>query len=178
MLPRFKNRRESCFRGDLAAVLLCLFLLFPQMTGAVSDVEMTGFKIIQETDKGRWEIQSGKAYYDGQGDVILREVSARMITDGRESVRVVSDKGRYETEDLILHLEGHVAVTSGWGSRFEAPKLKWDGRSSLMVADGGVQFLRYGLKVLGESFRYTVNSGKAVVGGGVRTTWEERSDQR
>ena len=178
MLHRFKNRRETCFRGDLAAALLCLFLLFPQMSGAVSDVEMTGFKIIQETDNGRWEIQAGKAYYDGQGDVILQEVSATMISDGIESVKVVSDKGRYETEGLILYLEGHVAVASGWGSRFEAPKLKWDGPGSLMVAGEGVQLIRYGLKVLGESFRYTVNSGTAVVGGGVRTTWEEGSQQR
>jgi hypothetical protein len=178
MLTRFKSPRRSCFRGDLAAALLCLFLLFPQTTGAVSDVEMTGFKIIQETDNGRWEIQAGKASYDGQGDVILQKVSARMITDGMESVKVVSDKGRYETEGLILYLEGHVAVVSGWGSRFEAPKLKWDGPGSLMVAGEGVQLIRYGLKVLGESFSYAVNSGTAVVGGGVRTTLEERSDPR
>ena len=178
MLPRFKNRREGCFRCHLAAALLCLFLFFPQTAGAVSDVEMTGFKIIQETRNGRWEIQAGKAYYDGQGDVILKEVSARMITEGIESVRVVSDKGRYESEGLILYLEGHVAVSSGWGSRFEAPKLKWDGPGALMVAGDGIQLRRPGLKVLGESVRYSVNSGTAIVGGGVRTTWDERSYQR
>jgi hypothetical protein len=178
MVHRFKNRRESCFRCNLTVALLCLFLFFPQTTGAVSDLEMTGFKIIQETDGGRWEIQAGKAYYDGRGDVILKEVSARMITDGMESVRVVSDKGRYESEGLILYLEGHVAVASGWGSRFEAPKLKWDGPGALMVAGDGVQLKRGGLKVLGESVRYTVNSGTAIVDGDVRTTLDERSDQR
>ena len=178
MVPRFKNRRESCFRGNLTAALLCLFLLLPQTAGAVSDVEMTGFRIIQETDSGRWEIQAGKAYYDGRGDVILQEVSARMITDGLERVNVVSDKGRYESDGLILHLEGHVAVETGWGSRFEAPKLRWDGPGAVMVAGDGVQLKRGGLKVLGESVKYTVNSGTAIVYGGVRTTWDERSNQR
>jgi len=141
-------------------------------------VEMTGFKIIQETDSGRWEIQAEKAYYDGRGDVILQKVFARMITGGMESVSVVSDKGRYETEGLILHLEGHVIVTNGWGSRFEAPILKWDGPGAVMEAGGGILFRRGGMKVLGESVRYTVNSGTAIVDGGVRTTWDERSDRQ
>ncbi len=178
MLPRFKNRMGSCFRGNLTAAILCLFLFFPQTTGAVSDVEMTGFKIIQETDNGRWEIQAEKAYYDGRGDVILQKVFARMITGGMESVSVVSDKGRYETEGLILHLEGRVIVTNGWGSRFEAPILKWDGPGAVMEAGGGILFRRGGMKVLGESVRYTVNSGTAIVDGGVRTTWDERSDRQ
>jgi LPS export ABC transporter protein LptC len=177
MIPWFQSRRRRCFRGHLAVALLSLFLFFPLATGAVSDVEMTGFKIIQETDSGRWEIKAGKAYYDGRGDVILNEVTARMIDDGKESVRVVSDKGRYEPEGLILHLEGHVAVASGWGSRFKAPKLKWDGPGAVMMAGDGVQLERGGLKVFGKSVRYTVNSGTAVISGGVRTTWDERSDR-
>ncbi|MDF1526194.1 MAG: LPS export ABC transporter periplasmic protein LptC [bacterium] len=173
MIPR----RKSCFEGDLPAAILCLFLLIPQLAGAVSDVEMTGFKVLQETDNGRWEIQGGKAFYDGQGDVILEKVSAKMISDGRESVNVVSDKGRYEPERLILHLEGHVVVTSGLGSRFKTPKLRWDGRSALMLADNGVQLERGPLKVLGDTVRYTVKSGTVIVAGGVRTTWDERSDR-
>ena len=139
---------------------------------------MTGFKIIQETDNGRWEIQAGKAFYDGKGDVILKEVSARMISDGMESVTVVSDNGRYESDQLILYLEGHVSVASVWGSRLETPNLKWDGPGAVMVAGDGVQLNRPGLEILGKSVRYTVNSGIAVVDGGVRTTLSERSSQR
>jgi LPS export ABC transporter protein LptC len=175
MEARFKNRRKSCWESNLPAAVLCLFLLFPQTTGAVSDVEMTGFKIIQATDSGQWEIKAGKAFYDGRGDVILQEVSARMVSEDMESVSVVSDKGRYESERLILHLEGHVVVTSGWGSRLETPRLKWNGPGALMLADTGVQLNRGPLKVLGGSLRYTVNSGTAIVSGGVRTTWDERS---
>jgi LPS export ABC transporter protein LptC len=177
MLPRYKNRRKSCFAGNLPAAILCLLLLFPQTAGAVSAVEMTGFKIIQKTDSGQWEIQAGKAFYDGRGDVILQEVSARMISDGMESVSVVSDTGRYESEKLLLHLEGHVVVASGLGSRFETPTLKWDGPGSLMLADNGVQLKRGPLKVVGDSVRYTVSSGTAIVVGEVRTTWNERSDR-
>jgi LPS export ABC transporter protein LptC len=178
MIPRFKWRTESCSKSELAAVLLCLVLFFPQTTRAVSNVEMTGFKIIQKTVSGRWEIQGDKAYYDGRGDVVLQEVSARMINDGVERVKVVSDKGRYESKKLILHLEGHVVVVSGWGSRFEAPNMKWDGPRALIVAGDGVQLERGALKVQGTSVRYTVSSGTAIVEGGVRTTWEEGSDRR
>jgi len=140
-------------------------------------LEMTGFRISQETGSGRWEIHAGKAFYDGQGDVILKEVTARMISEGMESVNVVSDTGRYESERLILHLEGHVVVASDRGSRFEAPRLKWDGPGAWMLADKGVKFNRGPLKVLGDSVRYTVNSGTAMFAGGVKTTWDERSDR-
>ena len=94
-----------------------------------------------------------------------------------ESVSVVSDKGRYESKGLILHLEGHVVVASGWGSRFETPSLKWDGPGALMLADNGVQLKRGPLKIIGDSVRYAVNSGTAKVAGEVRTTWDERSDR-
>jgi len=159
----------------MAAVFLCLILVFPPTVGAVSDVEMTGFKIIQKTDSGRWEIKADKAYYDGQGDVILQKVSAWMIDNGIKRTTVVSDKGRYESEELILHLEGHVVVVSGMGARFETPELKWNGPGALMVAGKGVQLKRGKMKVIGESLRYTVNSGTVLIRGGVRTTWSEGS---
>jgi len=172
------SRRGGCFKAAISVAIPCLLLMLPQGSGAVSDVEMTGFKIIQETGGGRWEIEAGKASYDGRGDVILQEVSARMIAKGVERVRVVSDNGRYDSKGLILYLEGNVSVTSDWGSRFEAPNLRWDGPRAVMVAENGIQLKRGGLKVLGKTFRYAVDSGKAVIDGGVRTTWIERGGQR
>ena len=178
MVSRSGSRRDSCSKGNLLTALLCLLLLLLHATAVFSDVEMTGFRIIQETGSGRWEIQAGTAYYDGRGDVILQKVSARMMDNGFERVKVVSDNGRYDSEGLVLHLEGDVIVASAWGSRLETPNLIWDGQRALMLAEGGVQLLRSGWKVTGESVRYTVNSGKAIVDGGVLTTWDERSDQR
>jgi len=178
MVPRLKSWRGSCCKVILTAALLYLFLLLPTSAVAVPEVEMTGFKIIQETDTGRWEIRADKAYYDGRGDVILKEVSARMVDKGKESIRVVSDKGRYEPAGLILHLEGNVVVASGRGSRFETPRLKWDRAGAVLVARDGVQLEHRGLKILGRSVKYTIQSGTAEVDGGVQTTWDGRSDLR
>lgn len=174
MKSRCRTRKAIYCAGKLPAAMLCMLLIPLQVTVAASDVEMTGFKIVQETGNGHWEIKADKAYYDGRGDVILQEVSARMMNNGVEGVSVSSDKGRYETEGLVLHLEGNVTVTSSWGSRFETPNLRWDGPQAMMVAERGVQVDRGMLRVVGESVKYTVNTGTALVSGGVTTTWDER----
>lgn len=178
MLTGSANRRGSCLTRNLFIAALIVFVMFLSAAPAFSDVEMTGFTLTQETEGGRWEIRASVAYYDGHGDVILQEVSARMINNGVERVKVVSDKGRYETDGLVLYLEGAVSVASAWGSRFETPTLKWDGPRAVMEAEGGVRLLRAGWEMSGESVSYMVNSGTATVDGGVRTVWSERSDQR
>lgn len=175
MVPGSRNRRSGRVKGKLPVVVLCMCLCILQATSAVPDVEMTGFRIIQETENGRWEIQADKAYYDDRGDVILQEVTARMVSDGTERVTVASDKGLYESEELILYLEGRVVVASALGSRFEAAKLKWDGPRAVMTAENGVTLQRESLKVLGTSVKYTVDSGIAQMHGNVRTTWVEGS---
>ncbi|UCF88466.1 MAG: LPS export ABC transporter periplasmic protein LptC [bacterium] len=138
---------------------------------------MTGFRITQETVNGRWEIRAVKATYDAQGDVLLQEVSARMLSNGFERVTVISDKGRFEASRLVLHLEGNVIVASGLGSRLETPELQWNGADAVMVAGGGVRLKRLGLEVLGKSARYRIDSGMAMVSGGVRTTLDSRSNR-
>lgn len=183
MTRRFRNRRDLFSRGYIAEgvllfMTLFMFLYYPQTTGAVSEVEMTGFRITQETESGQWEIKAGKAHYNGQGDVVLMEVSARMVADGVERVTVVSDQGRYDSEGLILHLEGNVVVASGLGTQFETPRLKWDGPGAVMLAEDGVKLRRDGLEIKGQSVRYTVNNGTAIVDGHVQTTWNERRSLR
>ena len=170
----YRARKTFSFAGELPAAVLCVLLILIPAAVALSDVEMTGFRIVQETENGRWEIKAGRAYYDGEGDVILHEVFARMIKNGIEDVQVSSDKGRYETEGMILQLEGSVTVSSSWGARFKAPHLKWDGPKALMVAEHGVQVERGMLKVVGRSITYTVDTGTALLSGGVTTTWDER----
>lgn len=172
MRRRWRNSRS---RIGSVVVFLIVFMSVMHGKGVLSEVVMTGFRVVQETDRGRWEIRAEKAYYDNLGDVILQEVDARMIKNGIEGVTVRSDRGRYETAALILHLEGNVSVASAWGSRFKAPNLRWDGPHAVMVADEGVLIERGELKVMGESFRYRPDTGTAVVEGGVETTMRERS---
>jgi len=175
MVSRFKYRREDCWKGVLGTAFLCLFLLIPLTAGAVSDLEMTGFKINQETGGGRWEIKADKAYYDQHGDVILEKVSAMMRTKGKDQVTVVSDRGRYESDRMILHLEGNVVAATAWGARLRTQSLQWDGPGETMMADHGVQLTRDGLRITGQSVRYMVNTGTALLLGRVRTFWKEGS---
>ena len=170
----YRTRKTIRFAGELPAAVFFAALILLQAVVAFSDVEMTGFRIVQETENGRWEIQAGRAYYDGKGDVNLQEVSARMTKNGIESVSVSSDKGRYETEKMILQLEGNVLVSSSSGVRFKTPRLSWNGPQALMLAERGVEVERGVLSVVGRSIRYTVDTGTALVSGGVKTTWNER----
>lgn len=151
---------------------------FPVTVAAAPEVEMTGFTILQETDSGRWEIESAKARYDGAGDVLLTGVSATLIDTGETVVKVVSDTGRFESDRMLLHLEGHVGVSSVLGATFKAPRVQWDGTGSVMVADGGVELTRGPLMVTGRSVRYLVGKGTAYMDGGVKSVWNEGSPRR
>ena len=154
-----------------------LTLSLPAAAAAAPEVEMTGFTILQETDSGRWEIESAKARYDGEGAVLLTGVSATLTGAAGSVVKVLSDSGRFESGRLLLHLEGNVAVTSAWGASFEAPRVRWDGSVSVIVADGGVRLTRGPLRVTGRSVRYAVSTGTAFMDGGVKSVWYEGSSQ-
>ena len=160
----------------LVSGILNLFL--PAAVAAAPEVEMTGFTILQETDSGRWEIESAKARYDGAGDVLLTGVSATLINKGGTVVEVVSDRGRFESNRLMLHLEGNVGVTSVLGATFNAPRVRWDGIGSTMEADGGVKLTRGPLRVTGSTVRYLVSKGTAYMDGGVKSVWNEGSLRR
>ncbi len=161
-----------------AAIFLAGVGFLPVPVRATSDVEMTGFRIVQETGSGRWEIQAGRATYDRQGDVLLDEVVARLMSGNQVRVRVVSERGRYDSGSLVLYLEGNVGIASLWGSRLQTSQLRWDGRTALLSATGGVKMQRGGLHINGQSLRYTASSGTAFLSGGVLTTWDERSFSR
>jgi LPS export ABC transporter protein LptC len=165
-------------KGGIGSALLVsgiLNMFFPATVAAAPEVEMTGFTILQETDSGRWEIESERARYDGTGDVILTGVSAILIDAGDTVVKVVSDTGRFESNRLMLHLEGNVGVTSALGATFRAPRVRWDGTGSAMEADGGVKLVRGPLRVTGSTVQYLVSKGTAYMDGGVKSVWNEGS---
>ncbi len=155
-----------------------LTLSLSAVAAAAPEVEMTGFTILQETESGRWEIESAKARYDGEGAVLLTGVSATLTGAEGSVVKVLSDSGRFESDRLLLHLEGNVAVTSAWGASFNAPRVRWDGSVSVMEADGGVRLTRGPLRVTGSSVRYVVNTGTAFLDGGVKSVWNKGSFRR
>lgn len=140
---------------------------------ASSELEMSGFVIVQETDTGRWEIQARKASYMDEKEVLLKGVSAKMFADGEERIRVKSETGRFDSDRLVLHLEGNVTITSRWGSSLQAPVVRWDGLGDYLEASGGVSLQRGAIMVYGTSGRYTVETGTALILGKVRTILEK-----
>jgi LPS export ABC transporter protein LptC len=159
----------------LTGIFLGSCLLLTSAEAASSELEVSGFTIVQETADGKWEIQARRASYQGEKAVILHEVSARMTSEGEDRISVVSDRGRYESDTFILHLEGNVAVASGWGSTFRAPNIRWDGSGAYLEASGGVELRRGAILVHGRSARYNVNTGTASIEGTVRTVLDAGS---
>ena len=154
--------------------LACLIPVLPLPAWASSEVEMSGFTIVQETVGGRWEIEAQRASYLDEREVILNGVSARMISGGQDRVSVVSDRGRYESGQQVLHLEGNVVVASRWGSSLRAPAVLWNGSGAYLEASGGVRLQRGAILVNGGSARYMIDTSTAWIIGEVRTVLEVR----
>jgi LPS export ABC transporter protein LptC len=150
-------------------VLLGLVWTVSRTTSASSELEISGFILVQETDNGRWEIQARQASYMDEKEVLLNGVSARMVSGGQDRISVVSEKGRFESDLLILHLEGNVVIASSWGSSLQAPTVSWNGSADYLEASGGVKLQRGSIMVQGYSARYTIDTGTAWVLGKVRT---------
>ena len=153
----------------MAAFVVGLVPARPGPASASSEVRISGFTIVQETVGGRWEIQAQKASYMNDKRVILDGVSARMITGGEDRVSVVSDRGRYESEQLVLHLEGNVVIASRWGSSIRAPAVLWNGSGDYIEASGGVRLQRGSILVNGETARYSIDTGTVMIRDKVRT---------
>jgi LPS export ABC transporter protein LptC len=159
----------------VAAVLVALSGLSWSVSmpvSASSELEMSGFIIVQETDTGRWEIQADRASYVDEKEVLLNGVSARMISAGEDRISVVSDTGRFESDRLVLYLEGNVIIASYWGSSLRAPAVRWNGTDDYLEASGGVTLKRGSIVVSGSSARYTIETGTARILGEVRTILE------
>ena len=152
--------------------LLSLILALPVSASASSELEMSGFTVVQETGSGRWEIQARKASYIDEREVLLNGVSARMTSEGEDRISVVSERGRYEPDQLVLHLEGNVVVASRWGSSLQAPAVLWNGSGAYLEASGGVKLQRGSIMVYGASARYSIDTGTAWVLGKVRAVVE------
>lgn len=153
----------------MVVILISIMSTAPFSSFASSELEISGFTIVQETDGGKWEIQAHRATYEDEKEVILDRVSARMISGGEDRLSVVSDRGRYESEQQLLHLEGNVVLASRWGSSLRAPTVLWNGSEEYIEASGGIKLQRGSMLVYGGSARYILDTGTAWVLGKVRT---------
>lgn len=151
------------------SLLAVFFLSFLPGVAEASEVRITGFSFVEDTVQGPRTIEAREAVFLEGKRVILDQVSARMIARDGEELRVVGDKGRYDTVTLILQLEGHVVVHHGEGINLKAEKMTWDGSSATLRVREGVEMTGQTILVQGDSAVYNIEGKDLLFTGGVRT---------
>jgi lipopolysaccharide assembly outer membrane protein LptD (OstA) len=155
---------------------LVILTLMSVQSAIGSDLEMTGFRLVQKSDSSQWEIQAETANYENDDTVLLGIVEAELLKkDGRE-ISVIGASGQYLSRRLILTLRGNVKATTAAGYNLAAPTVVWYGEKALMVARGGVNVRNTGIDISGESLEYDTDSGITRVAGRVFTRWIVRSE--
>ena len=151
-------------------LVLVILVIFPILrTAAASEVSITGFSFVQDTARGPWAIEARHAVFQEGEGVVLDAVSARMVTGDGEELSVVSDKGHYDPEKLVLDLEGHVLARHEGGFILKAGKVTWDGTGATLRIREEVEMAGQALRVNGESALYEIDGQAFLFTGGVQT---------
>ena len=150
--------------------LAALFLFFSLGAAAASEVRINGFHFVQETVRGPWTIEADSAVFREGEEVVLEAVSARMVSRDGEEFSVTGDRGRYDPENQVLNLEGHVLAHHGRGFTLKARKVRWEGSGAALHIRDGVEMRGRTILVQGESARYDLDVQTVLFTGGVRTT--------
>lgn len=172
--PKTGRRREcrgSSLRRAAFKVLILTFAASPLMA---SDLEMTGFRLVQGSDGGRWEITSGSARYDGENRVLLKEVGARQIGAPEGNFSINGQRGVYLSDREELTVESDVVARTGRGYIFRAPKVKWLGKHSQVHATGGILLTADGVNINGRKLVYDLVLRQSLILGSTVTRWRLR----
>lgn len=136
-----------------------------------SDIQLKGFKIVEENGPAPWRIQAAEASVRNKSLVALRDIRAQMLEGAVEKVWARGDRGLYNTDTRILDLEGDTRAGTVSGFHFSAPTLRWDGNSSIITSQGGVELTASRLRVQGRTLSYNISTGIMFITGDVRARW-------
>jgi len=156
---------------------LFLVLFLVPGTAAASEVAITGFSFVQDTVRGPWTIEARYAVFQEEQGVILDAVSARMVTRTGEELSVVSDKGHYDPEKLVLDLEGHVLARHGGGFVLKAGKVRWDGSGATLEIREEVEMAGPAILVNGDRALYEIDGRAILFTGGVQTILDLKGEK-
>lgn len=93
----------------------------------INDFSLSGFG-----DKGKkaWDL-SGKSADILNEVVRLKEVVGNHYTD-KDSVKLTADKGDFNKDSGLVHLEDNVVITSSGGARLTTDSLDWDRKKQII----------------------------------------------
>ncbi|UCF31659.1 MAG: LPS export ABC transporter periplasmic protein LptC [bacterium] len=158
-------------RGLLLGAL-CLLLLSPKMSFASPpEIKITGFRVAQEGESGRWEIVASEASYYAQTEAVLEEVRAQLIDGTITRVDVQGSHGRFRSAEKILSLEGNVTIRTDAGYRFTTPVMEWNGGEGTIQSKEGVELVSREITVWGERLHYSIGDRRTILDGKVRSVW-------
>ncbi len=149
---------------------------FAGLLSASRAVQISGFTLVHEGDAGMWEIAAAEAVYDGETEIVLEQVAARLFEEGKNLVSVDGDRGRYFTGSKILVLEGNVLIRTLSGYSFTAPQLEWSGDESRITARGRVTLKHLSMMVRADRVEHWIESGVFALNGNVNVLWERGGD--
>ena len=156
----------ALFGGVVAALVLTC-----PLPGQSSDIQLKGFKIVEENGPSPWKIQASEAAVQNETLVDLVDIRAQMLEGTVEKVWASGDTGAYNTDTRVLDLAGDARAGTVSGLNFNAPTLRWDGNSSNITSHGGVRVTASWLFVKGTTLVYNASTGTTLVTGDVRARW-------
>lgn len=154
----------------LPTVFLVALMVAPSH-GMPPDVEIKGFRVVQEGDSGRWEIVASEASYNAEAVAILEGVKAHLVDGSVKRVDVHGLRGRYISARKLLSLEGEVTVRTDSGYLFRTPRIEWNGEDSTLVSEKGVELLTGDLSISGKRLDYFIGDRRVLITGDVRSVW-------
>ena len=149
---------------------------FTGSLAASRSVQISGFTLVHEGDAGTWEIAAAEAVYDGETEIVLEQVAARLFEEGKNLITVDGDRGRFFTGKKVLTLEGNVLIRTLSGYSFIAPTLEWNGDESRITAWGRVTLKHRSMIVRADMLEHWIESGVFALNGDVSVLWKTGGD--
>jgi len=112
--------------------LFCTCISLAAGPAAESGQQINDFSLSGFGDKGKkaWDL-SGKSADILNEVVKLKEVVGNHYTD-KDSVKLTADKGDFNKDSGLVHLEDNVVITSSGGARLTTDSLDWDRKKQII----------------------------------------------
>ena len=107
-----------------------------------SDQQINDFSLAGYGEKGKktWEI-SGKSADIFKDVVKLKQIVGNLY-DEKDNIKLTADKGDFNKENGMVHLEQNVIITTSKGARLATDSLKWDRNKQLVSTEDTVDIQR------------------------------------